>query len=149
MRPAHGLLFSVAAAMQAACATDVGDGIRYLPDIQGRLAGARGYAPVNVCLRHAGSEITQCAYTDSEGRFRLPSFGEVHRVRKGDGDGHGAEYPEYWLELGTRTKSERRLWTVEFVDRKRTAIRLDCDPARETKGGAAPVYCELERQAAP
>ena len=142
------LLFATIASAPAGAA-GAGEGVRYLPEIFGRLAGASGYEPVNVCLRRKGSEITQCAYTDSGGRFRLPSFGEVHRVRDGDADWHGAEYPEYWLEVGTRTKSEKRLWTVELVDRKRVAVRLDCDPARTSKDGAAPVYCERERRAAP
>lgn len=100
------------------------DGVRYLPDIHGQLAGARGYVPTNVCLRRKGSEITQCAYTDSVGRFRLPSFGEIHRVQPGDPDWHGSEYPEYWLELGTRTRSEKRLWTVELAARRRWPMAM-------------------------
>ena len=122
------------------------DGVRYLPDIHGQLAGARGYVPTNVCLRRKGSEITQCAYTDSVGRFRLPSFGEIHRVQPGDPDWHGSEYPEDWLELGTRTRSEKRLWTVELAARRHVAIRLDCDPARAV-GGTPSTYCE--RRSAP
>lgn len=123
------------------------DGVRYLPDIQGRLAGAHGFTPTNVCLRRKDSEITQCAYTDSAGRFRLPSFGEIHRARPEDHDWPGSEYPEYWLELGTRTKSEKRLWTVELMTRKHVPIRLDCDPTRSGREGAAPAYCE--RMSAP
>lgn len=133
-----------AATMQVAHGADPArdDGVRYLPDIHGRLAGARGDMPTNVCLRRTGSEITQCAYTDSAGRFRLPSFGEIHPARPGEHDWHGAEYPEYWLELGTRTKDPRRLWTVDLVDRRHVGIALDCDPSRRTQGDAAPVLCE-------
>jgi|GEM_PF-5477619 len=131
----------------AASPARVDDGVRYLPDIHGRLAGARGFVPTNVCLRREGSEITQCAYTDSEGRFRLPGFGAVHPARPGDHDGHGGEYPDYWLELGTRTKATRRLWTVELFDRRHVPLHLDCDPARPVAGAAGPVYCE--RRSAP
>ena len=133
------LLCALLAASSLARAADA-DAIRYTPEIFGRLAGARGYAPKNVCLRHSGSEITQCAYTNSEGRFYIPSFGEVHPDRAA-GAGKKPAYPDYWLEVGTRTAAATRMYTVGLVDREGAVLQLDCDPSRPASMGAARL-CE-------
>ncbi|MGN6520073.1 MAG: hypothetical protein ACTHK2_11680 [Dokdonella sp.] len=114
----------------AAHAAGAGD-VRYVPAIRGRLVGVQAYPPTNVCLRHSGSESTQCAYTDMDGRFRIPSFGGVHPERAGNGDARPPAYADYWLELGTRTKATTRLRRVELVDDGRAVLHLECDLARK------------------
>jgi hypothetical protein len=134
--PIAGLtVLAAAAAVQAAGREPE---VRYVPEIFGRLAGVRGYRPTNVCLRHTGSEITQCAYTDSEGRFRLPSFGEVHPERASVAGKDVESYPDYWLEVGTRSDLVTRFQAIELVRRKNVAIHLECDLAR----GASLAKCE-------
>lgn len=120
----------------AAQAAGAGDA-RYVPEIYGRLAGVQAYPPTNVCLRHSGSESTQCAYTDLQGRFRIPSFGVVHPEPHEDGDARLPAYPAYWLELGTRTKTITRLRDIELVDHGRAVVHLECDLART----ASPQPC--------
>jgi hypothetical protein len=120
----------------AAQAAGAGDA-RYVPEIYGRLAGVQAYPPTNVCLRHSGSESTQCAYTDMEGRFRIPSFGAVHPEPAREDDRRPPAYADYWLEVGTRTKAATRLRDIELFDHGRAVLHLECDLART----ASPQPC--------
>ena len=119
----------------AAHAADAG-GARYVPEIFGRIAGVQAYPPTNVCLRHSGSESTQCAYTDMQGRFRIPSFGQVHPEPARDGDASPPAYADYWLELGTRTKTVTRLRSIDLVEHGRAGLHLECDLARTARSDA-------------
>ncbi|TCO38934.1 hypothetical protein [Dokdonella fugitiva] len=121
-------VFFFALATVAAHAAGAGDE-RYLPDIRGRLRGVSAYPPTNVCLRHSGSEATQCAYTDMEGRFYIPSFGSVRSRAETEGDDTPGGYPEFWLELGTRTGVVTRLHSVRLGDR-RAELHLECNLER-------------------
>lgn len=125
----------LAFASVAAQAADAGD-VRYVPEIFGRLAGVQAYPPTNVCLRHSGSESTQCAYTDMDGRFRIPSFGAVHPEPAREGDRRPPAYADYWLEIGTRTKAVTRLRDIDLVDHGRAVLHLECDLARAARAGA-------------
>jgi hypothetical protein len=116
------LLFAFASAAAQAADADV----RYVPEIRGRLVGVRAYPPTNVCLRHGGSESTQCAYTDTDGRFHIPSFGSVRAGAVTVGSRTIEGYPEFWLELGTRTDVITRLHSVRLGDRG-AELYLDCD----------------------
>ncbi|HEU4665706.1 MAG TPA: hypothetical protein VFS55_16885 [Dokdonella sp.] len=124
----------LAFAAVAAHGVDAGR-VRYVPEIVGRLAGVPAYPPTNVCLRHSGSESTQCAYTDMDGRFRIPSFGQVHPEPAGDDDARPPAYADYWLELGTRTKTVTRLQDIGLSDSGRVVLRLECDLSRKPTSG--------------
>lgn len=124
----------LAFASVAAHGSDAGS-VRYVPEIVGRLAGVPAYPPTNVCLRHSGSESTQCAYTDMQGRFRIPSFGEVHPEPARDDDAPPAAYADYWLEIGTRTKTVTRLRDIDLVDHGRVVLHLECDASRHAPTG--------------
>ncbi|HEY6942867.1 hypothetical protein [Dokdonella sp.] len=122
-----GVLLAIAGV--AAHGADPGS-VRYVPEIVGRLAGVPAYPPTNVCLRHSGSESTQCAYTDMQGRFRIPSFGEVHPEPASEDEARPPVYADYWLELGTRTQAPRRLRPLGLVGEADAVLHLDCDLAR-------------------
>ncbi|MET0224944.1 MAG: hypothetical protein ABW187_00730 [Dokdonella sp.] len=128
------------------------DASKYAPSITGRLT--RGGQPIalgNVCLRSAGTEIRQCAYADFDGRFYLPTLGAVQPARTDDDQTRvDGAYPAQWLELGTRGDGVTKLFTVELVNGRKSAIHLDCDIARQSaQAGEKPAYCQVSPERTP
>ncbi|HEY0180264.1 MAG TPA: hypothetical protein VGC30_11635 [Dokdonella sp.] len=114
---------------------------KYAPGIVGRLTVNGRAEPANICLRSAGSDVLQCAYTDFDGRFYIPSLGEVAPRDADAGDARTGAYPQHWLELGTRADGAVRLYAVPLQDDRTIVLHLDCDVAR----GADGRHCEPAR----
>ncbi|MEP7042657.1 MAG: hypothetical protein ABI843_06315 [Dokdonella sp.] len=137
------LLLLVAGAHTAAAQTDAP---KYTPEIFGRLVGGAAAAGTNVCLRRAGSEILQCSYTDFDGRFYIPRFGEVRPEQATGGTKSVTTYPAHWLQMGTLSGRATLLGPIELVDSKAVVLHLDCDLTRHAAGADGKVdYCEIAR----
>jgi hypothetical protein len=119
------------------------DAKKYTPEIHGLLTNSKQTGPVNVCLRQSGSEIRACGYTDIGGRFFIPSSGPLHSAQA-KSDGENADViPTYWLETG-RVDAARKLWPVDPVNDRFTAIELDCDLSRAGRSGDAFRSCDMK-----
>jgi len=121
------------------------DAPKYAPAIVGRLSEAGRPLMANVCLRTAGSEIRQCAYSDFDGRFYIPTLGATHMKYTGEDEERVGAYPELWLELGTRGDAVKRLYPIGLVDGKKSLLRLDCDVTQriDDTADAASPYCRI------
>jgi hypothetical protein len=127
------------------------DAPKYAPGIIGRLTDAGRPLMANVCLRTAGSEIRQCAYSDFDGRFYIPTLGAAHMKYTGEDDDRAGVYPEQWLELGTRGDAAKKLYPIGLVDGKKSILRLDCDIAKriDAAADAASHYCQIAPEQSP
>ena len=115
---------------------------KYTPEIHGQLTNGNLPSGSNVCLRQSGSEIRACGYTDSAGQFFIPSSGPLHSAQA-KSDGSDADViPSYWLETG-RVDAAKKLWPIDPVADRYTAIDLDCDLSR---GGADNAFrsCDMK-----
>jgi len=127
------------------------DAPKYAPSIIGRLTDAGRPLMANICLRSDGSEIRQCAYSDFDGRFYIPTLGTTHMKYTGEDEERVGAYPEQWLELGTRGDAVKKLYPIGLVDGKKSILRLDCDIAKRIDGAAdtASHYCRIAPEQAP
>jgi hypothetical protein len=114
---------------------------QYTPEIHGALANTKQTAPLNVCLRQSGSQIRACGYTDASGHFFIPSSGPLHSAQaKSDGDSADV-IPSYWLETG-RVDAAKKLWPVDPVSDRFSAIELECDLSRAARADNVYRACE-------
>lgn len=112
-----GLFVAVASASEPAT---------YTPEIHGVLTSGRQPAASNVCLRQSDSEIRNCGYADTSGRFFISS-GPVRRSPLIDEK--AAKRPlKFWLETGN-VQSPQKLWPIEASVDRNAAIDLSCDMA--------------------
>jgi hypothetical protein len=105
------------------------DAKQYTPEIHGVLMNGTQPLSSNVCLRRSGSEIRACGYTDSAGRFYIPSMGPLHSA-SADADTDAPAVPRsYWLETG-HVAAAQKLWPIKPVNNKFSAVEIDCDVSR-------------------
>ena len=113
---------------------------KYTPEIHGVLTKVS--AGSNVCLRQGGSEIRSCGYTDSEGHYFIASSGPLHSAQR-KSDGSLADViPPFWLETG-RVEAPQKLWPIDPVSDRFTAIQLDCDLSRAVRAGDVYRSCDM------
>lgn len=135
---ARALLLPLALACAAASA---GEPKTYTPEIHGMLTSGRQPVASNVCLRQSDSEIRNCGYADSSGRFFI---GSASVRRSPLIDEKAAKEPlRFWLETGN-VQSPQKLWPIEASVDRNAAIDLACDMAQPGRNDPTFRSCDAK-----
>ena len=135
---ARALLLPIAFACAAASA---GEAKTYTPEIHGMLTSGRQPVASNVCLRQSDSEIRNCGYADTSGRFFI---GSAPVRRSPVLDEKAAKAPlRFWLETGN-VQTPQKLWPIEPSFDRNAAIDLACDMAQPGRSDPTFRTCDTK-----